>query len=78
MRIKDVIKRYGFTQKRVAKEIGISAQGLRLRFKNPTHSSMAEIASVIGCDPIEFLEPVKGHRHFYDKDSNEWLGVRKI
>lgn len=77
MRIKTVIKKYGHTQKSVAKKIGISPQGLRLRFKNPTHSSLAEIASAVGCDPIEFLDPIDGYAHWYDEQTGEWLGIRK-
>lgn len=75
MRIEKTIKRYGYTQKDLAKKMGLSLAGLRARFKNPTVESLKHIADNVGCEIHEFFDTSENYAHFYD--NGEWLGIRK-
>jgi len=75
MQIRKVLKKLKVTQKELAKRIGITPEGLRLRLKNPTYNSIKEIAENIPCEIHELFETSENYAHFYDND--EWLGIRK-
>ncbi|MGQ1928155.1 helix-turn-helix domain-containing protein [Ornithobacterium rhinotracheale] len=74
-RIREVLKNYGITQKELAEKLGISPVSLHQRLKNPTLSSLKEIAENIPCNIHELIEAGNDHAHFYENGT--WYGIRK-
>lgn len=65
MRIKEVIKSYGYTIEQVASKmpnsrvggLGITKQSLSIIINgNPTTETLRQIANIIGCDLVEFFK----------------------
>lgn len=65
MKIKEVVKRYGFTLEQVASLMvnsktgnqGITKQAMSLIVNgNPTTETLRQIANIIGCDVVEFFK----------------------
>jgi len=78
LRIKKILKDRKKSQQWLAKQMGITYSGLKLRYKNPTYNSIKEIADVLDITVIELLEAPQGFSHFYHEITGEYLGVRKI
>lgn len=74
-RVKDVLKHYNTTQTELAEKLGITAQAVNSRLKNPNLRSLQEFADVIGCDVHELINCSEDFAHFYDNE--KWLGIRK-
>ena len=76
-RVKDRLAEMKKTQIWLAGQLGVSRQSLNQTIKgNPSTSSIKKIASILGLNPIDLVEPGKGYEHYY-KDK-EWQGIRKI
>lgn len=62
LRIKEVIKKKGFTIEQVADKMGIHRVGLSKHLKgNPSVEILQRIADAIGVDIVELFEPVKNN-----------------
>lgn len=61
LRIKETIKKYGFTQTEVAKQLGISVMGLYtiISTANPQYKTLVAIANILGCDVRELMDDRK-------------------
>lgn len=55
-RFKIILKKYNLSQADVAEKLGITPQSISSRLKNPTLSSIKEIAKIIGCEINELLD----------------------
>lgn len=55
-RFKKVLKKYNLSQGQIADKLGITTQALGSRMKNPTLTSIKEIAKIIGCETSELIE----------------------
>ncbi|OBS12777.1 hypothetical protein ATE49_15560 [Elizabethkingia miricola] len=80
LRIKEVIKLYGTSQKEVSKKTGISEQMISYYNsgdKQPPLSKLRLIAETIGCEMTELFSVGDKYSHFYDDKTGEWLGIRK-
>ncbi|MCW0493309.1 helix-turn-helix domain-containing protein [Riemerella anatipestifer] len=75
--IKEVAKRKGKTLQEIAKAMNITYNGLYQKLNTPKYSTLQEIATILGCDVIELINPNDTHQHFYDDKTDEWLGIRK-
>jgi transcriptional regulator with XRE-family HTH domain len=64
MDIQKLIKEKGFTQKEVAMKMGIEAGTLSrtINKPNPTVSTLRQIASIIGCDIMDFFKDEATHQ----------------
>lgn len=71
MKIKEVIKAHGLTLEQVASkmpnsktgETGISKQSMSLMINgNPTSETLRQIASIIGCDIMDFFKDEATHQ----------------
>lgn len=79
LRIKDVMKLYGKSQKDIAKKTGISEQSISYYNsgdKKPPLEKLKLIANAIGCNYIELLEVGEGYGHWYL--DGRWEGIRKV
>ncbi len=54
-RFKKVLKKYNLSQVEVAEKLGVTPQSISSRLKNPTLSSIKEIAGIIGCEISELI-----------------------
>ena len=72
--VKEVIHKKGFKVKDVAKEIGINPQSLTKSLNNITLPRLIQIATIIGVNVHELIEPGIGYNHLYNKDS-KWYGI---
>ncbi|MFX1617028.1 helix-turn-helix transcriptional regulator [Riemerella anatipestifer] len=77
LRIKEVAKAKGVTLDNIAQKMGITYVGLHGKIKTAKLSTLKEIATILGCDVIELINPNDTHQHFYDDKTDEWLGIRK-
>ncbi len=58
LQIRETIKKYGFTQTEVAKQLGITTMGLYaiINTGNPQYKTLVAIADILGCDVRELLD----------------------
>ena len=57
LRIKEVLREHGVTQKQVAKKMGVGAPSLSLSLKgNPTIDTLQKVADAIGCNIKELFK----------------------
>lgn len=77
--IKETAKRYKVPMKDIYIKIGISKTAMSYYangHRNPSLSTLQEIADVIGCDIIELFEPSSNYAQVYKND--KWEGVSRI
>ncbi|MBR6931116.1 MAG: helix-turn-helix transcriptional regulator [Bacteroidales bacterium] len=57
LNIKDALKRHGYTQRMVAKKLGMSEMNVsQIVNGNPTYNKMQAVADAIGADITEFFQ----------------------
>lgn len=76
-RLKILLKARGMTQTELASKLSISPGSLVDRTNNPTLKSMIEISDKLDCHIHELFSEPEGYLHSYEKETNEWLGIRK-
>ncbi len=79
LKLKDIQKRRGVSNKELAEMIGITSQQItnyHSGVKTPPLSTLGKIAIALNCEIAELLPLGEGFTHIYN-DKGEWLGIMK-